>query len=42
MVHAEHTFKKMELTGKNPRTTLYLSLTAKKWRSINPSELKLV
>ena len=30
MVHVEHTLKKMELTGKNPRTTLYLRITAKK------------
>ena len=29
MVHVEHTFRKMELTGKNPRTTLYSRITAK-------------
>ena len=29
MVHVEHTFTKMELTGKNPRTTLYLRIIAK-------------
>ena len=42
MVHVEHTFTKMELTGKNPRTTLYLRITAKRWRYVSPSELKLV
>ena len=30
MVRVEHTYKKMELTGKNPRMTLYLRITAKK------------
>ena len=42
MVHVEHTFTKMELTGKNPRTTLYSRITAKKWRFVSPFELKLV
>ena len=34
-------FRKMELTEKNPRTTLYSRITAKKWRFVSPSELKL-
>ena len=42
MVHVEHTFRKMELTGKNPRTTLYSRITTRKWRFVSPSELKLV
>ena len=42
MVHVERTFQKMELTGKNPRTTLYSRITARKWRFVSPSELKLV
>ena len=36
------TFRKMELAGKNPRTTLYSRITARKWRFVSPSELKLV
>ena len=42
MVHVEHTFRKMELTRKNPRTTLYSRITARKWGFVSPSELKLV
>ena len=42
MVYVEHTFRKMELTRKNPRTTLYSRITARKWRFVSPSELKLV